>query len=116
MFTAYVVVTIATVLLNAAAAVADFRKPAWILANMTSYGVPHAWLPWLGIAKAAGAVGLVVGFAIPALGVVTAVCLTLYFLGAVIFVARARVYPDLPYSGGLLVLSGATLAFQLATG
>ncbi|WP_454196387.1 DoxX family protein, partial [Nocardia sp. Marseille-Q1738] len=39
---------------------------------LVEYGVPKSWWNWLGVAKAAGAVGLVAGFFIPAVGVAAA--------------------------------------------
>ncbi|MFF4223031.1 DoxX family protein [Streptomyces sp. L500] len=92
MSTAYVVVTVlAAVMAAASAGTFIFRAPA-IVRSITAYGVPEAWLPWLGAAKAAGAVGLLVGLAVPAIGVAAGVGLVLYFAGAVATVVRARAY------------------------
>lgn len=67
-----------------------FARAKWVVEPLAEYGVPRRWWPWLGAAKAAGAVGLVVGLFVPAIGVAAAVGLVLYFLGAVITVLRAR--------------------------
>lgn len=114
MSTAYIVVAVVTAAANIAAAVADFRRSAWILTNMTAYGIPHSRIHLLGAAKAAGALGLLAGFAVPVLGTVAAACLVLYFIGAVATVARARVYSHLPYPGVFLLLAAASLALNLA--
>jgi hypothetical protein len=74
-----------------------FLHAKWVLEPLVEYEVPRSWWPWLGAAKAAGAVGLLVGLAVPAIGVVAAIGLVLYFTGAVITVARARWYSHLPF-------------------
>jgi hypothetical protein len=51
--------------------------------------IPRSWVPVLGSLLAAGAVGLVAGFAVPVLGVLASGGLVLYFVGA--FVAHLRV-------------------------
>jgi hypothetical protein len=72
---------------------------------MSRYGVPHGWLWFLGAVKAAGGLGLLVGLAVPAIGVAAAVGLVLYFLGAVGTVVRARCWSHLPSPGLFLALS-----------
>ncbi|MGW5050583.1 DoxX family protein [Actinokineospora sp. NPDC004072] len=114
MFTAYVVVTLVTAAANVAAAVADFVRAEWIVANLSRYGLPRSWLAPLGIAKAAGAAGLLTGFAVPALGIAAAVGLVLYFAGAVVAVARARWYSHLLYPGLFLATAAAALWLGLA--
>ena len=74
-----------------------FLQAKWVSEPLVEYGVPRSWWPWLGTAKAAGAVGLVVGLAVPVVGSVAAVGLVLYFTGAVITVARARWYSHIPF-------------------
>ena len=115
MFTAYVVVVAATAAANLAAAAADFLRVEWILGNMTRYGVPHSWLYPLGAAKAAGAVGLLAGLVVPALGIAAAAGLVLYFVGAVISVTRARWYSHLPFPAFFLLLAACSLALGLAS-
>jgi hypothetical protein len=112
-FTAYIAVVVATVVGNAAAAAVDFFRVPWILDNMSKYGVPHSWIFLLGLAKAAGAAGLLVGLAVPAIGVAAAAALVLFFAGAVVTVARARWYSHLPFPGLFLLLAAGTLALQL---
>jgi len=68
---------------------------------LADYGVPRAWWPWLGAAKAAGAAGLLVGLFVPVIGVMAAIGLVLYFIAAVATVVRPRVYSR---SAVLLVL------------
>jgi hypothetical protein len=51
--------------------------------------IPRSWVPWLGVALAAGSLGLLAGFAVPLIGALAAGGLVLYFIGA--FIAHLRV-------------------------
>ena len=113
MFIAFVVVTVVASVANLVAAVVDFTRLPWILKNMTDYGIPHTWLPWLGTAKLAGALGLVAGFLVPPLGIAAAIGLVLYFVGAMIAVLRARLWAHLVHPGWFLVLGAAALTVRL---
>jgi uncharacterized membrane protein YphA (DoxX/SURF4 family) len=53
-------------------------------------GVPMRWFPWLAACEFAGAAGLVLGFAWRPLGIAAAVCLVVYFVGAVVADLRVR--------------------------
>ncbi|MBF6436860.1 DoxX family protein [Nocardia cyriacigeorgica] len=108
---------IVTALATFVAAASDLARNRWTLDNMTKYGVPHSWIIPLGLVKLAGALGLLAGLAIPALGAAAAAGLVLYFIGAVATLARARGYSDLVYPGCYLVLATASLVLTLvATG
>ncbi|WP_370617227.1 DoxX family protein [Mumia sp. Pv 4-285] len=72
-------------------------RRAFVVDNLRQYDVPERWWPWLGLAKALGAVGLLVGLAVPAVGVAAAVGLALYFVGAIVTVLRARRFTHLPF-------------------
>lgn len=109
---AYVVVTLLAAALAAFSAVSLLRRAAWVAQPLTDYRVPHSWWPWLGASKAAGAVGLLVGLLVPAIGIAAGVGLALYFTGAVITVARARWYSHLPYP--LLYLAPVVGSLALA--
>jgi len=63
MSTVYFVVTVATVAANGWAAYADFTRAGFVLANAAELELPLSWLPMLGVLKAAGAAGLIVGLA-----------------------------------------------------
>lgn len=78
-------------------AFAIYTHKAWVVDNLADYGVPRSWWVWLGSAKALGAVGLVVGVWIPAIGIAAAIGLVLYFLGAVLTVLRADAYLHVPF-------------------
>ncbi|MER5960897.1 DoxX family protein [Streptomyces sp. NPDC002057] len=74
-----------------------FLRATFVVEPLAAYGVPRAWWNWLGAAKVAGAVGLVVGFFVPLVGTLAAVGLVLYFAGAVVTVLRARSYGHVPF-------------------
>ncbi len=114
MFAAYIIVTVLAAAANLYAATNDFTRPQWLLANMTKVGVPESWLTPLGVLKAAGAVGLLVGIGVPWIGTAAAVGLTLFFVGALITHLRAR---DYSFGNGVpvmfLILAVAALLFGL---
>ncbi|MFG2992812.1 DoxX family protein [Streptomyces sp. NPDC048257] len=74
-----------------------FLKAKWVVEPLLEYGVPRSWWTWLGVAKAAGAVGLVVGVFVPVVGIAAAVGVGLYFLGAVVTVLRAKSYAHVAF-------------------
>ncbi|MQY28000.1 DoxX family protein [Nocardia aurantia] len=111
MSVAHIVVTILAAAWVGFSAVSVFLKAKWVVEPLADYGVPATWWPWLGVAKAAGAVGLLVGLAVPAIGIAAAIGLTLYFLGAVLTVLRARAYTHIGYP--LLYLVPVVIAAAL---
>lgn len=50
---------------------------------LTRVGVPAARIPVLGALQVLGGLGVILGIWLPVLGVVSALCLTLYYLGAI---------------------------------
>jgi DoxX-like family len=52
--------------------------------------VPHSWVFALGLLKAAGALGLLVGIGFPQIGVAASVGLILFFVGALLFTVFHR--------------------------
>jgi hypothetical protein len=114
MFTAYVVVTVLTAAANTFAATVDFTRPDWLLLNMAKARVPQSWLFSLGALKAAGALGLLVGIAVPPLGVAASVGLVLFFIGALITHVRAR-YWDIAPPVAFLLLAVGSLVLRVAS-
>jgi hypothetical protein len=115
MFTAFVVVTVAAIVANASAAIADFSRAKFVVANSAEVGVPLSWLPLLGTLKAAGAVGLLLGLlGIRFIGTAAAIGLVLFFVGAVAAHVRARIYYNIVFPGGYLVLAIASLVLSVA--
>jgi len=84
MFAAYVTVTIVASVFNGIAAVTYLIGHDYPQAQADMKRVPRSWLPVLGMLLAAGALGLLAGFATPLLGTLAAAGLVLYFLGALI--------------------------------
>src|SRR5207247_8896199 len=90
MFTAYIVVTVLAAAANAFSATLDFIRFKQILINMARVGVSESWITILGVLKAAGALGLLVGIRVPLIGTAAAVGLVLFFGGAIITHMSAR--------------------------
>jgi hypothetical protein len=101
MSTGYVVGTVLWAAWVGFSAGSVFFRAKWVVQPLADYGVPRSWWPWLGAAKAAGAAGLLVGLFVPVIGVMAAIGLVLYFIGAVATVVRPHVYSR---SAVLLVL------------
>lgn len=112
MFTAYLIVTVLTAAANTFSATCDFVRYKQVSIAMATAGVPDSWMTTLGILKAAGALGLLVGIGVPLIGTAAAVGLILFFVAAIITHLRAR-----DYSFGLavvfLLLAGAALVLGL---
>jgi hypothetical protein len=111
-FTVYVAVTLLAAIANAFSAMLDFVRYRQVLVNMARAGVSESWLTTLGVLKAAGALGLLVGFSVPLIGIAAAIGLVLFFVAAIITHLRAR-----DYTFGLavvfLLLAVATLSIGL---
>ncbi len=99
MFTAYIIVTVLTAAANFFSATLDFIRYKQVLINMAKAGVPESWITMLGVLKAAGALGLLMGIGVSLVGIAAAVGLILFFIGAIITHLRAR-----DYSFGLAVV------------
>lgn len=109
---------VATVLAAAAALLAagiDVVRAEWVRTNMRAYGVPESWLTPLAVIKAIGGAGLLVGLAIPPIGVAAAAGLVVYFVGAVLTVVRARYYTHVGYPLPYLLLAAASLGLFVAS-
>ncbi|MFJ8661304.1 DoxX family protein [Streptomyces sp. NPDC093795] len=92
MSTTAVVVTAVAAFMAGFSGGAIFVRAAFVVEPLAQYGVPRTWWNWLGAAKVAGALGLLVGFFVPVIGTLAAVGLVLYFTGAFVTVLRARSY------------------------
>jgi hypothetical protein len=115
MFIAYLAVTVLAVVANTYAATVDFARSQWILDNMTRYGVPHSRLFLLGVLKALGVLGLLVGIGVPLIGVAASAGLVLFFIGAIATVVSAHWFTHVPYPASFLLLAVASLALRLAS-
>jgi hypothetical protein len=97
MSTTLVVVTLLAAAMVGFSAVSVFRRASWVVGPLAEYGVPQSWWPWLGTAKLAGAIGLLVGLVLPPVAVAAGIGLVLYFTGAVVTVLRARSWSHVPF-------------------
>ncbi|GAA2981507.1 DoxX family protein [Kitasatospora sp. NPDC006786] len=114
MSVAHTVVTVLAALMVGFSAYSVFAGAEYVVKPLADYGVPRAWWTWLGVAKAAGALGLLAGLAVPAVGYAAAVGVILYFLGAVITVLRARAYAHVPFPLVYMAPTAASLVLALA--
>ena len=89
MFAAYVTVTVLASVFTGIAAVTYLIGHDYPKAQADMKRLPRSWVPRLGLALAAGSLGLLAGFAVPLLGTIAAAGLVLYFVGAL--VAHLRV-------------------------
>lgn len=114
MFIAFVVVTVLTIAANTWAVAVDFAKAKAVMDNAASVGIPASWVPALGAIKGLGVIGLVVGLAgVRWIGIAAAAGLTLFFIGAIIFHVRARVFRTMPFPGMFLALAAVSLALAV---
>lgn len=114
MNTAYHIVGIIAALWIGFSAFSLLTRKAFVVEPLVEYGVPQSWWNLLGLAKAAGSLGLIVGFFIPAIGIAAAIGLILYFAGAVAATLRVGSYKTTPFPVLYMVPAIATLVLQLA--
>jgi DoxX-like family len=114
MFVAYLIVTVLAAATNIFSATCDFVRYEQVSIAMAKAGVRESYMTTLGILKAAGALGLLVGVGVPLIGTAAAAGLILFFVGAIYTHLRAR-----DYSFGLAVvflsLAVGVLVLRLAS-
>lgn len=113
MFAVYAVVTILAALAVAGAAWMDFVRHPVAVGAAETVGTPQSWMNPLGVVLAAGAAGLLIGFAVPPIGTAAAIGLVLYFVCAVGAHLRVRDF-KLTNVGVYLALCVAALVVNLA--
>ncbi|MFB8005115.1 DoxX family protein [Nocardia sp. NPDC056000] len=111
MHIAYVTVTIIAAAWVGFSAFSLLRRATFVTDPLVEYGVPQSWWTALGLLKAAGAIGMIVGLFIPLIGIAAAIGLILYFAGAVITILRARSYKTVAFP--LLYLAPVAVALGL---
>ncbi len=112
MFAVYIIVIVMAAAANSYAATLDFLRSQKILASMARLGVPKSWLPRLGMLKAAGALGLLVGLGVPLIGTAAAIGLILFFVAAIITHLRAH-DRSFGLAAAFLLLAVAALVLRL---
>jgi hypothetical protein len=113
MHVTYVAVTILAALMNAYAAALNFAGAESVRLVADRVRVSTRWMVPLGIVLACGAIGLLAGFAVPALGIAAATGLTLYFVCALSAHLRVR---DPGVGGALTFLALAAAALAVSVG
>ena len=111
----FVVLSILLSVMLAGSAAVDFARVKMVAVNMAKVGVPESWMTMLGLLKAAGAVGLLVGFIVPPIGLAAAIGVVLFFVGAIVVHVRAHAYDasgGFPAAMAFLVLAAVVLALQ----
>ena len=111
MDTLSIVLAIILAIICAVSSIADFKTIPQVLQTMERLKLPLQLIPVLGVAKLAGALGLVIGLSIDALLVYSAICLTVYFVLATWF--HLRVKDDLVETAPAATLSLVSLATLL---
>ncbi|MEV1021045.1 DoxX family protein [Streptomyces sp. NPDC050264] len=106
------IATVGCVVANAFIAVADYVRAPFVLANSAEVRLPPAAVPYLATLKLAGAAGLLVGLlGVRWLGLAAGIGLTAFFIGAVLAHVRARVFHNIAFPGGYLLLAVASTSF-----
>jgi hypothetical protein len=113
MHVTYLVTTILAALANGYAASLNFVGAESVKVVADRVQVSRGWMVPLGTLLASGAVGLLAGFAVPALGTAAAIGLVLYFICAVTSHLRVR---DRQIGGAVffLLLAAAALTTDVA--
>jgi hypothetical protein len=112
MFAIYITVTLLASAFMGAAALANLIGHHVPKTEADRNRVPRSWMRPLGTLLAAGALGLLAGFAVPLVGTLAAVGLVLYFLGAFAAHVRASNYRLGPWAT-YFSLAVAALAINL---
>jgi hypothetical protein len=113
MYVTYFIATILAALANGYAASLNFVGAESVKVVADRVQVSREWMVPLGTLLASGAVGLLTGFAVPALGTAAAIGLVLYFICAVTAHLRVR---DRQIGGAVffLLLAVAALTTNVA--
>lgn len=113
MHIAYIVITILAALMNGYAASLNFVGAESVKVVADRVQVSQKWMIPFGILLASGALGLLLGFAVPALGTAAGIGLVVYFICAVSAHVRVR---DSGIAGAVsfLVIVAAALTLDIA--
>jgi hypothetical protein len=117
MRTAYLIVTAIAIAFDGFSGVSALLHFAPIMGPMRRAGVlPLSWLRFpIGTLKTLGALGLIVGLWIPAIGVAAAAGLTIFFICAMYTHVLANdISGQFAFAGFLLALNAATFALTVA--
>jgi DoxX-like family len=107
MHTAYIAITVLGALANGYAAVLNFVGAESVRTVADRVRVPQRYMVPFGVLLAGGAIGLLSGLVVPAIGAAAAIGLIAYFIGALSAHLRAR---DAGFGGAAFFLGLATCA------
>ena len=114
MFTALQIITVLTIVANAAMSAAGLARAHFVIANAEQVHAPRSWVPLLAILKGAGATGLLIGLVgIHPVGIAAAAGLVAFFVVAIAFHIRARVFYNLAFPAAYLAMATLSLAFAV---
>jgi hypothetical protein len=113
MHVAYIIATALAALANGYAAFLNFAGAESVTDVADTVQVSQRWMTPFGVLLASGALGLLIGFALPPLGAAAAIGLVLYFICALSAHIRVR-DPNVAGAVFFLVLAAAALATNLS--
>lgn len=114
MFLAYIILAIVRAAQIGYSSVAKLRHtPRVVKTIVEGAKVPIQWLPWLAACEIAGAAGILIGIAWAPLGIIAALGLVLYFVGAIIAHMRVRDFKGMPTPVVPLLFSVAVLVTRI---
>lgn len=111
MSSAFLAITILTALLNGYAAVLNFAGADSVKAVADRVQIARRWMVPLGVLLALGALGLLLGLAVPLLGTLAAIGLVVYFVSALAVHLRAG---DSQIAGAVFFLIMAVAALLVS--
>jgi hypothetical protein len=114
MFIAYAVVAIVLSLALVASGRLKLTHETRVVEGIGGLGVPLSWFPALALAEIAGALGLIIGLWVPAIGIAAGVGVVLYFIGAVATHVRAH-DRGLVTPAVIGLVAAVTIALRIAT-
>ena len=94
-------------------AISKLLKVPDVMAAMASVGVKPGQVPVLAFLEIAGGLGIIVGIWVPKLGTLSAVCLALYFAGALAsHFAKKHKIADFGAALGIFIIACVTLVLE----
>jgi uncharacterized membrane protein YphA (DoxX/SURF4 family) len=116
MFGPYLVITITLAAMVVLSGVGKIRRdPRQMRVIHEIVGVPLKYFPLLAACEFAGALGLVLGIWLPALGVAAGIGLLLYFVGAIASHLRVGDVKGIGPAVFMLVVAAGALALRIVT-
>ncbi|MBF6341666.1 DoxX family protein [Nocardia abscessus] len=113
MFITYVVITMVMSVVLVVSAGAKFTRPPRMVQQMSTLELSFTLLPFLGVAQIAGAGGLIIGVWWGPLGIAAAICLTLYFIGAVAAHVRVGDIKGAPPAAALAIVAAVLIGLRV---